>query len=314
MMIRALTVAAAAILLSGGAPAQILETPGIAAKIAAWGPELTREQVRGTLQAYGALHAAARIEGVKVSADRRYGPHERHVLDVYASEDANGTQPVVVFAHGGGFVRGDKKGAANIGRYLAVNGVVAIAINYRLAPEHKWPSGGEDFAMALEWIRGNPGVHGGDPTKIVISGASAGAMHAADYTFHESLQAENDGVVGAILISPPTVDLTIRPLDPGRDALYYGTESDLGARSVVNALGGRKIPVMIAYAEHEPGFIHEQIRRLIDALARRDGRMPGVISAPGHNHISISAHIGTADRTLGPDLLEFIRLAAARAK
>ncbi len=313
-MKRTLAVAAAIALLSGGAPAQVLETPGIAAKIEAWGPTMTPQLIRGTLQAYGALHAAVRIEGVKIAADRRYGPHERHVLDVYAPVKANGTQPVLVFAHGGGFVRGDKRSAANIGRYMAGNGVVAITINYRLAPGNKWPSGGEDIAMALEWIRGNAGVHGGDPRKIVVSGHSAGAMHAADYTFHETLQAKDDGVVGAILISPPTVDLTVRPLDPRRDALYYGTEVDLGARSVVNALGGRRIPVMIAYAEHEPGFIHDQIRRLIDALARRDGRMPAVSSAPGHNHISIGAHIGTADRTLGPDLLEFIRLAAARAE
>lgn len=309
----AATLAATAALLAGAAQAQITETPEIAAQIAGMGTELTREVVGGTMALYAPLHEGDDT-GLTVTRDQSYGPHERNVLDVYAPDGADGTQPVVIYVHGGGFVRGDKSEVDNIPRWFAQNGVVGIAMNYRFAPDNLWPAGAEDLAMALDWIRQNPDIHGGDPAKIVVAGNSAGAMHVADYTFREELQAENDGVIGAILISPPTVDLNAREVDPTRDALYYGTDGDRSAQSVVNAVEGREIPVLVAFAEYEPDVILDQTRLLIEALAQRDGRMPLVASAPGHNHISIVEHIGTADETLAPDLLEFVRLVTMRSE
>ena len=296
-----------------GASAQIANTPEIAAKIRELGPELSREMVGGTMALYKPLHEKTDTAGVTVTRNQSYGPHERNVLDVYAPEDADGSQPIMVFVHGGGFVRGDKAGIAPIGTYFARRGIVTIPINYRFAPDSTWPSGGQDVAMALKWIAENPDIHGGDPSKIVIAGNSAGAMHVADYAFREDLQNDNDGVVGAIIISPPVVDLTARPLDPDRDLLYYGAEGDRAEQSVVNALDGRKIPVLVAYAEYEPDVVIDQTRLLIEGLAKRDGRLPLIVSAPGHNHISIVEHIGTADETLGPDITEFVLLEAMRS-
>jgi acetyl esterase len=294
--------------------AQITNTPEIATKIIGMGPDLSPQMVGGTTKLYAPLHAKGDLTGVRLTSDQRYGSHERQLLDVYAPRDANGSQPILVFAHGGGFVRGDKKSVANIGRYFAKNDVVAIPVNYRFAPASKWPSGAEDMALAIKWIRANARVHGGNPAKIIVAGHSAGSMHAADYLFREELQVKDDGVIAGILISPPTVDLKGRKIDPRRDALYYGTDGDRTMQSVVNALDGRKLPVMIAYAEHEPAVISDQTHRLINAIARRDKRLPLVVSAAGHNHISIVAHIGTVDETLGPSLLSFIRLNALVAK
>jgi acetyl esterase len=185
-------------------------------------------------------------------------------------------------------------------------------MNYRFAPENTWPSGAEDIAGVLAWIKSNGAAMGGDPTKIIIAGNSAGAMHAADYAFHEELQLADDGVIGAILISTPTVDLEAREVDPKRDALYYGADGDRAAQSVVNALDGRKLPVLVAYAQNEPAVIIDQVRLLIAGLAARDGRLPLISAAAGHNHISIVEHIGTADETLAPDMLEFIQLVSAQ--
>ena len=137
-------------------------------------------------------------------------------------------------------------------------------------------------------------------------------MHIADYVFREELQIENDGVIGAILISPPTVDLENREIDPTRDAVYYA-EGNRAEQSVVNAVDGRAVPVLVAYAQNEPDVILDQTHRLINALAARDGRLPLIVGAAGHSHISIVGHIGTADETLGPDMLEFIKLQALLA-
>lgn len=305
-------IALALSVLGGGAMAQATETPDIARAIRGMGTELSREMVGGTMKLYGPLHAAETNDGLTVSHDQPYGSDPRNVLDVYAPDGAVGA-PVMVFVHGGGFVRGDKGDVANIGRYAAKHGVIGVTMNYRFAPENTWPSGAEDVAAALSWIRDNIGALGGNPDQIVIAGNSAGAMHVADYAFREDMQLEADGVIGAILISPPTVDLMSREIDPQRDALYYGTDADRSAQSVVNAVDGRKLPVLVAYAEFEPDVIIDQTRLLIEALAERDGRLPLVASAPGHNHISIVEHIGTADETLGPDLIGFVRMLVSRA-
>lgn len=290
---------------------QVADNPEIVAKLQGLGYELSREMVGGTLKTYGPLHGQADRSGLHIDSDLSYGDHELQTLDVYAPEGAEGA-PIVIFVHGGGFVRGDKASpdAVGVGPFFAKNGVVGVTMNYRFAPDFTWPSGANDIAMVIDWVKANAASYGGDPEKVVLFGHSAGSMHVADYTFREELQREDDGVVGSIMLSPPTVDLTAREIDPNRDALYYGTDGDRSAQSVVNALDGRKIPVVVAYAEHEPAVIIDQTRLLIEGLAARDGRLPVVMGVPGHNHISVAAHIGTDDVAFAEDLLAFVNYVA----
>ena len=84
---------------------------------------------------------------VNIIRDIAYGTHERQILDLYLPSILNINQlPVVVFFHGGGFIRGDKRHRENIGHFLAVHGFATVLVNYRLAPESSWPSGAEDAA------------------------------------------------------------------------------------------------------------------------------------------------------------------------
>lgn len=288
------------------ATAQIANTPEIAELLPGLGRDLGPEMVSATQSAYAALHDRDET-GLSVARDLEYGSDPRHRLDIYAPHDTSDS-PVLIFVHGGGFVRGDKADVANIGRYAAHHGLIGVTINYRFAPENSWPAGALDLAAALDWLDDNITGYGGNPNCLIIAGNSAGAMHVADYAFRPELRTGSGGVLGAILISPPTVDLSAREIDPARDALYYGVEGDRAAQSVVNAVSGTDLPVMIAYAEHEPDVIIDQTRLMIEAITKRDSRLPLISSAPGHNHISVVAHIGTRDETLGPDLLEFISI------
>ncbi|WP_353475942.1 alpha/beta hydrolase (plasmid) [Salipiger sp. H15] len=292
--------------------AQITDTPEALAALQGLGREMSREMVGGTMKLYGQMLAGADDAGLAVAADQPYGPDARNLLDLRAPEGA-AALPVVLLVHGGGFVRGDKGDIVNMARWFARQGVVAVTMNYRLAPAAHWPAGAEDVGAALGWLSAHVAEHGGDPSKIVVIGDSAGAMHVADYVFREELQHAGDGVIGAVLISPPVADLRARALDPERDLLYYGAKGDRAAQSVVGAVAGREIPVMIAYAQNEPDVIIDQTRRMIEALAERDGRLPLIVSAPGHNHISIVSHFGTADDTFGRDLLGFVTLQALLA-
>src|SRR5437763_11573786 len=120
--------------------------------------------------------------GGEVIRDIAYGSDERHRLDVYLPVSGSGPAPVVVFLHGGGFIRGDKADRAAVGHYFSRHGVLAILPNYRLGPRHRWPAGAEDVAAVLAWAHAHAASPGGDPDHIVLDGESAGAARLAAAT------------------------------------------------------------------------------------------------------------------------------------
>ncbi|MCY1664599.1 alpha/beta hydrolase [Rhizobium sp. SL86] len=285
--------------------------PEIAEGVRAFGDKLGPDVVKGITTLYRPLHEAASKGGVTVSKDIAYGSGERQKLDLYVPSTTNGAKmPILVFAHGGGFVRGDKQDVAHVGYYFAQHGIVTALMNYGFAPQARFPAGGEDMGKAVAWLRNNPSAHSGDTRSIFVSGNSAGATHAATYGFLTSVVNTHDGARGLILISIPTADA--EDLGP-QDKVYYGEEaSQYPQMSIIRHIGDRTLPVFIAVAEYDMPSIQRQNKRLIDALFNRDGRLPNYKTALGHNHISIIEHFGTADESLGPDILEFIRQNAAK--
>jgi len=287
--------------------------PQVGEKIREMGNKLNPDVIKGTYKLYGSLLAKAPKDGVKVTKDEKYGPHERHRLDVFEPEKKlAGPVPILVFLHGGGFVRGDKAGAANIGIYFARKGILAITMNYRFAPEIKWPEGGEDIASAIKWIHQNGKKYGGDINRIFLMGASAGAAHVATYVFFEDLQLTEDGVAGAILFSGPTYDTSVQGK---RDVVYYGNDkSKLPSMSVLNNIDGRKIPLFLVIAELDmPSIVYQNVQ-LINALYKRDMALPIIKVLIGHNHISETKHFNTKDESVGPDILEFINVNSTKTK
>ncbi|QHG82275.1 alpha/beta hydrolase [Rhodococcus rhodochrous] len=108
------------------------------------------------------------------------GPGGDLALRVYRPESSEDAIPVVVFAHGGGFVFCDLDSHDEFCRSMAEGvGVVVVSVDYRLAPEHRAPAAHEDMYAALEWAAGNITTYGGDPTRIVLAGDSAGGNLAA---------------------------------------------------------------------------------------------------------------------------------------
>jgi len=282
--------------------------PQVGEKIRAMGNKLNPEVIKSTYMLYGPLLAKAPKDGVKVTKDEKYGSHERHRLDIFEMQSKpTDPMPILVFLHGGGFVRGDKGGAANIGMYFARHGVLAITMNYRFAPEIQWPEGAQDIAEALKWIRQNGKKYGGDIKRIFIMGASAGAAHVSTYVFFEDFQLkEEDGVAGAILFSGPTYDTNRLGK---RDLAYFGQDvSKYPSMSVIDNIDGRKIPLFIVVAELDMPSIQYQNYALINALYKRDKALPTTKLLIGHNHISETKHFNTKDESIGPDILEFVKV------
>ena len=102
-------------------------------------------------------------------------------LEIYeAGPRSSSPRGVLFFTHGGGWVMCSPKTHANMCRYLcAAAGVIGVNTEYRLAPEHKFPTAVDDALAALEWVATNISRYGGDPGKIVVAGDSAGGNLAA---------------------------------------------------------------------------------------------------------------------------------------
>ena len=160
------------------------DVKAIAAMGTALGPDVLA-QCRALFEPEQRL-LATRVPALAV--DCAYGPHERQRLDLYGGDAAGSGAagsgaPLLLFVHGGGFVLGDKctDGWANaaVGRMAATQGWLGAVMNYRLAPDHGWPAGGEDVLAALDWLTAAALRFGGDPQRIVLMGTSAGAVHVA---------------------------------------------------------------------------------------------------------------------------------------
>ncbi len=89
-------------------------------------------------------------------------------------------RPVLLYFHGGGFIMHNIASHDSLCRYLANCGdFVVVSVEYRLAPEHPYPAALEDAWTALRWVAANAATFGGDPTRIILGGDSAGAALAA---------------------------------------------------------------------------------------------------------------------------------------
>ena len=107
-------------------------------------------------------------------------PHAELPVRVYLPAGATfAPRPVVVYFHGGGFVMGDlETGDAHCRMFCAGAGCVVVSVNYRHAPEHPFPAATEDAYAAVTWVAENLGRWNGDPTRVAVAGASAGATLA----------------------------------------------------------------------------------------------------------------------------------------
>ncbi len=118
------------------------------------------------------------LYGVRVQRDLRYGLPgvPEHVLDVYMPAGNPGNpMPIVLYVHGGGFRLLSKASHWMMAVAFARRGYLVFNIDYRLAPRHAFPAALEDVNQAWLWILDNAHRFGGDTSRIVVAGESAGA-------------------------------------------------------------------------------------------------------------------------------------------
>ena len=134
--------------------------------------------------------------------------------------------PVLVFFHGGGFVIGSLKSHDTVCRSLCVEAhCIVVAVDYRLAPENKYPAALDDAWAATQWIASHANSLGGDPYRLAVGGDSAGGCLAAAVT----LLAKESGALKICkqLLIYPCTDMTRKFESHKTFAEGYRLTSDL---------------------------------------------------------------------------------------
>src|SRR5580704_7404859 len=122
----------------------------------------------------GEPEALGRVEDLSIP-----GPGGDLPVRLYASE-YGGLRPALIYFHGGGFVFGNLDTHDAVCRALAKESdAVVISVDYRLAPEHKFPAAVEDAHAATVWVAANAADLGIDARRIAVGGDSAGGNLAA---------------------------------------------------------------------------------------------------------------------------------------
>lgn len=123
------------------------------------------------------------------------------------SSGSTGPSPVILYAHGGGWVIGSVDTHDSVARRLCSGtGLPVVSVNYRLAPEHPFPVPYTDCADALAWVRDAASDRHWDPDRVVVSGDSAGGGIAAGLASVPAAQVAGTTVVAQVLLYP-SVDL-----------------------------------------------------------------------------------------------------------
>lgn len=283
----------------GGMPA------AIAAELEAIGAVIDPPR---TTAIYAALQPKEPYSGIAVARDLSYGPAERNVLDVFTSPEPGAGKPVVVFIHGGGFSRGAKHTPGspfydNVMLWAVAEGMVGVNINYRLAPEHMWPSGIEDLTALVAWLSDHVAEYGGDRNKVFLWGHSAGAAHVGDYVASRTLAMKPTGIAGAILTS----GFYALGDEVSTWKAYYGDDvSTYAERSSLAGLTRASTPMFVSDAELDPPSFRPESRNLVEARMAA-GKPVRYLHLLGHSHLSETYAVGTNDRSLSDPVLEFIQ-------
>ena len=169
-----------------------------------------------------------------------------HVYVINAGDASGGPRAAIVHIHGGGFITGDAKSAIRSLQEtaLALNCVI-VTVDYRLAPETRFPGSLEDNYAALKWLYANASELGVDRNRIAVMGESAGGGHAAmlaiaardrgevPLIYQALIYPMLDDRTGSTRKMPPYMGMVIWSADDNR----YGWTSLLGVPA-----GSRKVP------------------------------------------------------------------------
>ncbi|MBM3658349.1 MAG: alpha/beta hydrolase [Actinobacteria bacterium] len=258
----------------------------------------------------------------RVASNVRYaeGDGRRHLLDVYRPRGGCIGAPVLLQIHGGGWIIGSKRqqGRPLMNR-MAADGWVCVAINYRLAPRDKFPAQLVDVKLALAWIREHIAEYGGDPSRVIVTGGSAGGHLAAlaaltmdDPRYQPGFESADTSVLASVPLYPPT-DLVPLLTFRGRQANRWAARTAaivFGESPAVDPARFRDwSPIALVTPGLVPFFVIQgaadnlvpvaQTRAFVDALRALPGQRVVYLELPGAPHAFEVFHSVRSEAAIG---------------
>jgi acetyl esterase/lipase len=256
--------------------------------------------------------AAPAQTGPRVQRDIAYAEprSERQLLDVYAPPAGSGL-PVVVWVHGGGWMRGNKNEMGQKPAAFVDKGFVFVPVNYRFVPQVTMDTIVRDVARAVGWVHSNIARHGGDPNRIFLMGHSAGAQLAAllciDSRYIEAERVPRTSIRGCVPVDGDTYDVPLQvatatarrkslkqpPPKMGHPEKFGKLERQRELSAVNHVAPNRGIPpfLLLHVADHTDTTA--QAYRLWAALDQA-GVPATLFGAEATDHVKLDADIGLA--------------------
>lgn len=169
-------------------------------------PDEAREQLRRMVAALERPHPPlARKEDLTIP-----GPAGDLPARLYGPEPAGRAPlPLIAFFHGGGWIQGDlETHDALCGKLSRRAGALVVAVDYRLAPEHKFPAAVEDCLAAWRWLAAHAAELGGDPARLAVAGDSAGGNLSA--VVSQRMAVEQGPMPAAQVLIYPATDMHLQ--------------------------------------------------------------------------------------------------------
>lgn len=249
-------------------------------------------------------------------------------LDVYKKPSLQNA-PVVIFLHGGGWDSGDKSHLqqSSMPAYFVSNDFLFLAPNYRLVGTYgttkiTFKQQGADVAAAIKWAKTNCATYGGDPSKIVLFGYSAGG-HLAEMTLRDAEYFDTVGLVPADVKACISLDVYYNL--PATYALMtqwgypvthlesiFGTNLGIWAQaSPLQRQPEANVPHLLVYTHDKakiiPGFELAQWQAAAyAAVIVSEGGEATAVDAEDETHQSLVSDFGTVDDFLTPIVRSFI--------
>jgi acetyl esterase/lipase len=230
---------------------------------------------------------------VRVTRDITFAKSDGVALSLDVYQPAGGSRlPIIMQIYGGSWQAGSPASQEWFSRYFAQRGYVVVAIDYRHAPEWKWPEQIVDVRSALYWISTESPKFGGDPSRIVVVGSSAGAQLAMRLAYQEGPSSIRAVVnfYGPVDLAdgwrnPPQPDpLQVR----GILEAFIGGPPDLKPEhyrhaSPITYVSSSSAPTLSIYGTRDH-IVEARFGRMLDAALRKAGATSVLLELPWSEH------------------------------
>ncbi len=239
-------------------------------------------------------------DSLPMAADVPYGDGPSETVDIFFPEGARENLPVHMFIHGGYWRMFSKRDFSYVANTVTNAGAIAVIVDYALMPSVRMGVLIDQVRRAKRWVVDNISTYGGDPSRLTVSGHSAGA-HLATFLFSE--QEERSGIAAALLLGG-LYDL--KPLQRSFLADEIGiTDEEVLAFSPMSQSFERDCRVTVAVGAEETPPFHKQANDFVMMLEMQ-AQAVSKRSIAGGNHMSSVRDLGLSASSTGMLLLETI--------